>query len=122
MIWRLARQQHDACERVIACFNLRADRASRTSQLASTRFWHDADKVALIGSGTYLFARCAARHGFETTRLVYAEDLPVDQVFESLVDHCGRSTLVVGMGNVAGIGLQLTRYCRNRSRLQTGVS
>ena len=32
----------------------------------------------------------------------------------------GRSALVVGAGNIAGIGLELVRYFQNRSRLPEG--
>jgi hypothetical protein len=41
-------------------------------------------------------------------------------VFEELVDAAGRSALVVGAGNIAGIGLELVRHFENRSRLPEG--
>ena len=56
-------------ERVVAVFNLRADRPSRTVQLArDVSFWHEADHVVLMGTGAYLFAR--GRPRWASTRTV----------------------------------------------------
>lgn len=114
-IWHMARERHPDVERTIALFNLRADRPSRTLQLArDSTFWHEADRVMLMGSGAHLFARIADKASFDATRLIYAEHESIEEVFESLLEHCGRSTLVVGMANIGGAGLSLVRYFHNR--------
>ena len=119
-IWDLARDLAPDVERRVVVFNLRADRAHRTVQLAGeTTFWHDADGVVLMGTGAYLFSRVAARAGFDLSRLVYAESPNPAEIFESVLGLCGPSTLVVGMGNIGGQGLDLVRYFANRSQLRT---
>ena len=119
-IWDLARDLAPDVEQRVAVFNLRADRAHRTVQLAGeTAFWHDADGVVLMGTGAYLFARVAARAGFDISRLVYAETPRPSEIFESILGLCGPSTLVVGMGNIGGQGLPLVRYFANRAKPRT---
>lgn len=133
-IWNMARDRHPDVDRTIAIFNLRDDRPSRTLQLArDSTFWHAADRVVLIGSGVYLFARVADAAGFDIGKLVYADQQSVEEIFELIVGHCRARTLVVGMANIGGQGLKLVRHFRNRailqqpqtdaqSRLQAGVA
>ena len=119
-IWQLTRDLVPDVEQRVAVFNLRADRAHRTVQLAGeTSFWHDADGVVLIGTGAYLFARVAARAGIDVDRMVYAETPRPDEIFEGILGLCGPSTLVVGMGNIGGQGLPLVRYFANRAKPRT---
>jgi poly-gamma-glutamate synthase PgsB/CapB len=120
-VWRMATARHLDIRRAIAVFNLRADRPIRTVQLArDCAFWHDADKVVLMGSGAYHFARAASRTGVPSGRFVYAENLPLDEVFETIVGLCGRQTLVIGLANIGGPGLKLVRYFRHRRALGPG--
>jgi len=71
----------------------------------------------LIGTGTYIFARSATQAGIDPRKLVFAEDRGVDQIYELIVELSGSSSLVMGMANIAGVGLELVRYFANRSRL-----
>lgn len=116
-IWRLARQRYPEIKRAVAVFNLRADRVSRTSQMAQdTTFWHEADAVLLMGTGAYHFARMAAKTDYDTGEFIFADQLEVDQIFESIVEACTSPvTLVIGMGNIGGQGLPLVRYFKNRA-------
>jgi poly-gamma-glutamate synthase PgsB/CapB len=119
LIWNLSIARHPEVEHVIALFNLRDDRPTRTRQLArETRFWHGAAHVVLIGSGAYHFAREAQKNGLGFDRFTYADHEQVEDMFESVVELCGRRTLVVGMGNIAGPGLGLVRMFRNRRTLE----
>lgn len=117
-IWDLTCARHAALDRVIAVFNLRADRPSRTVQLAcDSSFWHRADQVVLMGDGAYQFARAASKYGVDTP-FVFVDDQRTDEIFETIMGLCGRRTLVIGMANIYGQGIALARYFRNRSRLQ----
>ena len=97
----------------------RGDRPARTLQLAKeTTFWHEADRLVLLGSGAYLFSKIAAEQtSYPANHFVFAEHEPVEGVFERIVDVCGSSALVVGMGNIGGIGLPLARFFRKPVRL-----
>ncbi|MDD9971266.1 MAG: poly-gamma-glutamate synthase PgsB [Myxococcales bacterium] len=100
----------------VALFNPRADRADRTQQLARAyASWTPADHLMLMGTGTYLFARTAMAAGVDNSSLGFLEGLRIEEVFERLVSLAKRPALVVGMGNVAGQGLELVQYFENRS-------
>jgi len=114
-IWNNTLERHRDLDKVIAVFNLRGDRPSRTQQLArETTFWHAADHVVLMGSGAYHFVREASRVGIDPDRFVYADHEQLNDVFESIVELCDPSALVVGMANVGELGLGLARLFRNR--------
>lgn len=118
MVWAMARQRHPQAEKLVAVFNLRGDRPSRTRQLArETSFWHAAHHVVLMGGGAYLFAREASRRGFDESRFVYPDADRLDEIFETIMELCGQSTLVIGMANIGGQGLGLVRLFRNRRTL-----
>lgn len=114
-IWKMTVARHQDVKKVIAVFNLRADRAERTRQLArDTDFWRDADHVVLMGSGAYHFAREASKDGASPERFVYAEHDDTLEIFESIVELCDERTLVIGLGNIGEQGLALNRLFRNR--------
>lgn len=116
-IWNLALDRHPSVEKRIALFNLRSDRPGRTTQLARTTFWHEADSVVLMGTGAYLFARECSKAGIGPSRLVFADQGGVEEVFETIVAECGRDNLVVGMANIGGLGLGLVQHFKNRQTL-----
>jgi len=114
--WELASSRHSDLERRIAVFNCRADRPER-SVLLGREFatWPSADHVVLMGTATHLFAHAATGAGLDPAKLVIAEELPVEQVFERIVALVDDSALVMGMGNIGEGGLRLANYFRNRA-------
>jgi poly-gamma-glutamate synthase PgsB/CapB len=115
-LWNMAIERYPRHQRRLAVFNCRQDRPERSVQLAQAAAkWKPADRYVLIGSGTYLFATHAVKAGIDPMQLVLAEQRPVDELFEIIIDLCERSALVMGMGNIGGPGLDLVRYFRNRS-------
>jgi hypothetical protein len=92
------------------------DRPDRSLQLG-TEFlrWSPADYVLLMGTGTYVFARAAARAGYDPSRLIIAEELRTEEVFERIVSLAPRSAMIMGMGNVGGLGIDLARHFANRA-------
>lgn len=114
-LWRMACERFPEVERRIAIFNCRADRPERSIQLGrALGRWLPADYAVLTGSGTYLFARSATKAGYDGSRLVFAEGLPVEEVFERTLSLVDDSATIVGLGNIGGQGLPLVRYFRNR--------
>lgn len=115
-IWRAAVNKYSDRALRVAVFNCREDRPDRSKELARSFVnWPSADFVVLMGTGTYSFAREASRAGFDSTQLIFAEGLAIDDLFERIIDLIPGSALVMGMGNVGGQGLGLVRYFHNRS-------
>jgi poly-gamma-glutamate synthase PgsB/CapB len=117
-IWQMTLERHRDVDRKIIVLNTRADRPDRSKQLGEALpKWSPADTYLLMGGGVYLLFRTAVANGLEPSRFVYAEGMPVDRIFEEIVGLSGRSALVMGIGNIAGPGLELVDYFRNRASL-----
>lgn len=115
-IWNMALARFPDVEKKIALFNCRADRADRSRQLGEAcSKWSPADHYMLMGTGTYIFARAAAEQGLDERKLVFAEDLRIEEIFEQILELAGQRTLVMGMANIGGQGLDLVRHFRNRA-------
>jgi gamma-polyglutamate synthase len=115
-IWNMAIERHPGVERRIAVFNCRADRADRSTQLGSACVgWRAPDHLVLMGTGTYIFARAAVAAGLDASKLVFMEGHGVAEIFEATLALVQRSALCMGMGNIGGQGLELSRYFRNRA-------
>ncbi|MBI4704363.1 MAG: poly-gamma-glutamate synthase PgsB, partial [Deltaproteobacteria bacterium] len=118
-IWRLSLARRGAGRRTIAVFNCRADRPDRSLQLGTCYArWPAADHLVVMGTGTYLFARAAAAAGADAAAAALCEGLAAREVFERIVGLCGARTLVMGMGNIGGSGLELAQHFRNRAVLE----
>ncbi len=116
--WNLALARHADCGARLMLLNCRLDRSDRSRQLGlALPHWTRADHYFLVGSGTFALARTAVRAGLPAALLTALEGEPPDAVFEALMEFAGRSALIVGAGNIAGIGLELARYFSNRARL-----
>jgi len=114
-IWRALLKLFPVAERRIALFNCRIDRPERSRQLGEACVgWPPADQYVLMGTGTYIFARAATKHGLDVRKLVIAEHQDAGAIFETLLDRSGTSALIMGMGNVHGRGEELARLFRNR--------
>ncbi len=114
-----SRKKHSKLERLVVVLNLREDRPLRTMQFAEeVKVWSDACKLILLGQGAYLFSRLASeKQELQGNRFIYTEQDSVEDVFEKVIDACGKSALVIGVGNIAGMGLPLARLFKNRALL-----
>ncbi|UCF83228.1 MAG: poly-gamma-glutamate synthase PgsB [Desulfobacteraceae bacterium] len=117
-IWNMALEKYQDLERKIIVLNARADRPDRSKQLGEAMAkWVQPDNYVLMGSGVYVLFRIAVASGMDASKLVYAEGMPVDRVFEEIIGLSTPSALVMGIGNIGGPGLELVNYFRNRASL-----
>ncbi|REK17671.1 MAG: poly-gamma-glutamate synthase PgsB [Planctomycetota bacterium] len=118
-VWRIALERYPDVDRRVAIFNCRGDRPDRSKQLGEAiASWPEADRYLLIGTGTYIFARAATKCGVNPMKFDFAEGHRVEEIFESVVAAAGESTLVMGMANIGGPGLEVVRYFANRSTMR----
>lgn len=124
MIWQFALERHPDLSRHVALVNCRADRADRSRQLAeSIATWPEVGPIVLVGTGTAIFAREAVKRGMSPTKLITAEGIPAEQIFEVVVDVVQDAALVMGLGNIGGPGLEIVRIFKNRGRpVKVGVT
>lgn len=116
-IWNMSIKKHQDVDTRIMIINSRSDRPDRSRQIGEAlSSWPVADKYILIGSGSYFLAKYAVRNGINPGSFIIAEDLSADNLFEEIINNCGKSTLVAGVGNIKGAGFELIKYFRNRSK------
>lgn len=115
-IWSLANTMNAQADTRIAVVNCRNDRPDRSVQMAEMcAAWTNLDNVLAIGTGTDIFIKRAAGLGVNAARLHAAERQPVDSIINKLRDVAGRMGLVMGLGNIAGAGMELVDLFRNRA-------
>ncbi len=113
--WNLVVDRFNSFDQRVALFNCRADRTDRSIQLADACLrWQPADRYVLVGSATDVFARRALSNGLRPDRLISAEKMPPQRVLETIDEHNRNSTMVMGMGNIAGPGMQIIDYFQER--------
>ncbi len=118
-IWQMALKRHPEFERKIMIINSRPDRPDRSKQLGeAVPNWTPADHYILVGGGIYVFFRTIVANGLDSSKIVYAEGMTVDRIFEEIMRLSSRSALVMGIGNIGGQGLELANYFRNRTAIQ----
>jgi len=121
-LWNMAINDYPDVERRILIFNCRLDRPHRSMQLGTASVgWQPADHYLLIGGGTYFFARAAIGQGLPQKKIILCENESDESIFERIVELSGRSSVIVGMGNVKSQGLSLARFLRNRSLLPDSI-
>jgi gamma-polyglutamate synthase len=132
-IWRIALEKFPAVHKRIAVFNCRLDRPDRSLQLGrACANWESADHYVLMGSGVSIFARAAVRAGLNRQKLVWASARRIEDIFNTVIALTGDKggagappatrpvesryhTLIMGMGNIGGQGLELVQYIHERS-------
>lgn len=100
----------------IVLANCRDDRLQRSGQIAelvATRL--DADHVVLTGLGTELVAFQAAQQGLARERLSDLGGMDAEHVFERVLDLVHERAVVVGIGNIVGLGQEIVLHFRNRA-------
>ena len=118
-LWNMAIERFPEAEKRILILNCRLDRPNRSQQFGEVCVkWKPADHYILIGTGTYFFARSAISNGLPEGKLLFAENQSDSDLFETIVELSGKSSLVVGIVNIKGQGLSLARFFRNRSVLK----
>lgn len=113
-VWRRLGLQDDA-GRVVLLMNIRADRQRRSKDLAPL-FGRElsAARYVLVGEETGVFADLLKRRGIAPESIEDCRRLPADRLWERLVEWTPDGGMVVGIGNIAGIGGRLLDHLRAR--------
>jgi gamma-polyglutamate synthase len=117
LVWqRLGLERPEPGRTRIVLANCRPDRLQRSGQIAelvATRI--HADHVVLTGGGTALVAYQAAAHGLAPGRIRDLGGMDAERVYERVLDLVDRRGIVVGIGNIVGLGADLVLHFANRS-------
>jgi poly-gamma-glutamate synthase PgsB/CapB len=110
-VWRRALERFPDVNRRIVLVNCRGDRRDRSRQFGrACADWRNADRYVLVGSGRRSFAQAAFAGGAPLEAISFASGRHPPKIGEIVADLAGPSSLVVGVGNIGGIGLDLAHY------------
>jgi len=104
-------------EQVVLLMNIRSDRQRRSKDLAPLFDRQlKAAHYVLIGDETAIFRDLLKRNGIAQHRIVDLSRHPADSLWRELVALSPDHGIVVGIGNIAGIGNRLLDHLRGKER------
>ncbi len=117
LIWqRLGLEAPHAGVQRIVLANCRPDRLQRSGQIAEFVAQRvAADHVVLSGEGTDLVAYKAASMGLDPQRMSNFGGRDAESVYEHVLGLVEREAVVVGIGNIVGLGEEIVLHFRNRA-------
>lgn len=117
LIWtRLGLDEAIPGVRRIVLANCRADRLQRSGQIATLVARQlPVDHVVLSGEGTALVAFQAVNQGLDPSRLTDCGGKNAEQVFERVLSLVPSRGIVVGVGNIVGLGQEIVLHFQNRA-------
>ena len=123
LIWNLAMQHVPQAEKRIAVFNCREDRPDRSRQLAEMAAeWNTAHHLMLIGTGTHVFAHRASALGIPPQQMTIAEKWSASSVVQGILTQVDRLAMVMGIGNIGGVGMDVVAAFRDGLATQRPLS
>ncbi|TGM55347.1 poly-gamma-glutamate synthase PgsB [Leptospira biflexa] len=115
-IWTSTLNRYPQIQKRFILFHTREDRPERTKQLTKEiANWGDYDAVILIGTSTSLAFQYLKSFSQADVPIYLWEHLSLDGIFESLLSILPKQSLVFGIGNIVGLGMELSLYLKNRS-------
>ena len=117
LIWqRLGLAQRASGVRRIVLANCRPDRIQRSGQIAELVGRRlDPDFVVLTGEGTALVAFQAVQHGLAADRIRDLGGYDAERIYEHVLDLVEDRGVVVGIGNIVGLGEEIALHFSNRA-------
>jgi len=117
LIWQrlgLARREPGRTRIVLA--NCRPDRIQRSGQIAELIARRlDADYAVLTGEGTALVAFQAVQFGLDPERIRDLGGYDAERIYEHVLDLVEHRGVVVGIGNIVGLGEEIALHFSNRA-------
>jgi len=115
-LWDILDLEPDENNPVIVIANNRADRSSRTVQLASMLVNQvRADYFILVGTNTKLLWEELGRMGMDKTVVLDMGSDEVEDIFEQCMELSTDRSRIIGVGNIGGIGRELINYFEARA-------
>ncbi|MGE8720818.1 poly-gamma-glutamate synthase PgsB [Leptospira terpstrae] len=116
LIWSSVIERYPQHNKRYILFHTREDRPERSRQLAKEfANWEGYEAVILIGSSTSLAFKYLKKYSKKDIPIFVWEHLSLDGIFESLLSILPKQSLVFGIGNIVGLGMDLSLYLKNRS-------
>ncbi len=116
IIWELLKPYQSPDKKIIVLVNGRDDRIQRNEQLGEFIAQLEADYFILVGKYTNALANKAISLGLSHHKIIDLGGNPVDEIFEQVLSLTSSKSLVVGIGNIVGLGEEIVTHFVNRGR------
>jgi poly-gamma-glutamate synthase PgsB/CapB len=115
-VWETIDPNADPERTVIVVVGMRADRPDRAyefGEIIATDI--RADYFILAGRLTHPVQNVATKLGLEPSKIVNLGGRPAEEVFGKILELAAGRTIVVGVGNIGGVGTRILSMFRERS-------
>lgn len=107
-------------EPVFTVVNLRADRITRTEELAfMVAKKITSNYVLVIGTGADLFLQEMDVYGFPQSKILKMSHFSPKEILEKIISLTPHKSVAIGIGNIAGIGIELLEEVEARTILKS---
>ncbi|MFP4459200.1 MAG: poly-gamma-glutamate synthase PgsB [Candidatus Zixiibacteriota bacterium] len=110
LVWNIINNRFEKEKRFII-LNNRADRQTRTIQLAEFVSHIEADHFFLIGTGTDILKGLLKKNGIGSMKFTDFSNRTCPEIFKEIEKKTENKSVVIGMGNIGGIGHDVIKYC-----------
>lgn len=118
LVWKKIRDEIGMEGTRIVLLNTRQDRLYRAQQLAemvALSLEKEIDYLMLIGQSTDVVENMAVQYGIPGKKLVSVGWTTPEKVFEKLLSVTDKTSTIVAIGNMGGMGAETVDYFKNRS-------
>lgn len=112
IIWQMVQDRFPVTIPKILILNTRSDRLQRSQQLGMlicnglNARWY-----VLVGQSTRVLETTALRHGIDPSKIIKMDkERCVSNVFEKMLQLTECESVIIGMGNIGGIGNEIANY------------
>ncbi|MCD6161708.1 MAG: poly-gamma-glutamate synthase PgsB [candidate division Zixibacteria bacterium] len=117
-IWKMFEFHKGNKNQFIVLVNSRQDRIQRAEQLGEFIAREvEADYFVVSGEYTYPLVQKAIKSGLSPEIIKDMGGQSADKVFNYICDFTDKSSLVVGIGNIVGLGDEIVKYFINKGRI-----
>lgn len=120
-IWHKMHARYKDYEDKVILMNCRADRKQRSRQLAEALLdWEPPTCCIAVGNYVQAFLGILKKKSFaKQVSLINGESWSVEKILQKLIrDSTAKRHLLVGIGNIAGIGFKLVDYFRKHHNVE----
>jgi len=116
-IWEMLKLHRGNNKQLITLVNSRRDRIQRAEQLGELIADLEADYFIVSGESTKPLVNKAIKSGVDKAKLKDLGGYNVIDIFGFLSDFVNKDTIVIGIGNIVGLGDEIVRYFANKGRM-----
>ncbi len=114
IIWDLLAPYRSPEKTFIVLVNSREDRIQRSEQMGAFIASRDADCCLLVGKHTGALAGKAVASGLSPRKIFDLGNSRAEEIFEKVLSLTPSRALVVGIGNIVGLGEEIVSHFVNR--------